>query len=318
MPFQSEIIKQEARKCGFDLCGIAPTKLLKLEKERFEKALARNYHAKKTYLERDINKRFDPESLLKNCKSVIVCGFNYNMQKPETIDKPLLVKKKLSPIKEYKISQFAQIIDYHIFIKEKLEDMACGLQEKFGFFHYKTTVDSSSISEKAWAVEVGLGYYGKNGIIQTALGSFVFLGILLIDKEVDTYNEANQNSCGDCCKCLTACPTKAIVAPYYVDCNQCIASINVLKKANSFTQIAKYGWIIGCDECQNVCPNNLYAPINKEAVAMRLSFMENKNKIFYSLTAVSFDNYFKNTVIYPLKYEGLKVRLNDFITANQD
>ncbi|MCL2290169.1 MAG: tRNA epoxyqueuosine(34) reductase QueG [Bacteroidetes bacterium] len=322
MKIQSEIIKQIAHNCGFSLCGIAKSEPLTIEKERFEKALAQNFHAKKPYLERDIDKRFHPELLLENCKSVIVCGFNYNMRdavcdtrcavcgvRCATVGAQNLVPSKTDT---RKISQYAQIKDYHVFMKEKMEKLAQRLQEEYGAFNYKTTIDSSAISEKAWAVQTGIGYYGKNGIIQTSVGSFIFLGTLLIDKEVDEYDAPNQNSCKNCSKCIAACPTNAIVDPYYVDCNQCITHITLNKNETDFTRVAKYGWLIACDVCQNVCPNNANAPINEEAMARQVSFLENKDEIFDTLTPESFEDNFKSTILYQFKYEGLKKRLEDF------
>jgi len=314
MKMTSQIIKQEVHKYGFALCGIAKSEPLTIDKERFEKALLQNFHAKKEYLERDIDKRFHPELLLENCKSVVVCGFNYNMGY-------VVEAKNILPSGERrrekgegrKISQYVQIKDYHVFMKEKLEKLVKELQEKFGDFNYKTTIDSSAISEKAWAVQAGIGYYGKNGIIQTSFGSFIFLGTILIDREVDVYDTPNQNSCGDCSKCIAACPTKAIVVPYYVDCNQCITNITLNKNETDFTRIAQYGWLIACDICQNACPNNIHAPVNEEAVTLRASFLENKKEIFDTLTPDFFECYFKGTVIYQLKYEGLKKRLEQIM-----
>ena len=306
MPLQSDIIKQQAKNNGFALCGIAKSEPLTLEKERFEDALTHNYHAKKAYLERDIEKRFSPELLLENCKSVIVCGFNYNVCGERCAVSGVRCEER------YKIAKYAQIKDYHIFMKEKLEKLAHDLKEKYGDFNYKTTVDTSNISEKAWAVKSGIGYYGKNGIIQTQYGSFVFIGILLIDKEVDKYDAPNQNTCGDCCRCMSVCPTKAIVAPYCIDSNQCITNIVQNKHETDFTRVAASNWLIACELCQNVCPNNAHAPINEEAVALRAAFVENKNEIFDTLTPDSFERYFKDTVIYQFKYEGLKKRLEYF------
>jgi epoxyqueuosine reductase len=254
----SQTIKLLAQECGFALCGIAKAEPLIIEKEWFEKALAQNFHDGKPYLERDVEKRFQPGLLLEGCKSVVVCGFNYFTGEKEKGEK-----------EDNKIARYAQIEDYHIFMKEKLEMFAQRLQEQYGTFHYKTTVDTSPISEKAWAVRAGIGYYGKNGIIQTSFGSFIFLGILLIDKEVDEYDDPNRKTCGNCSKCITACPTHAIVNPYYVDCTQCISHINLNKKETDFWRIAQYGWIKGCDVCQEACPNNLHAPVNAEAVAIK-------------------------------------------------
>jgi len=295
-------IKQLAQECGFSLCGVAKSAPLTLEKERFENALGQNLHAQKTYLEREVDKRFHPELLLENCKSVVVCGFNYFFGENE--------EKEKREKERFKIARYAHIKDYHVFMKEKLELLAQKLQEKYGTFRYKTTVDSAAISEKAWAVQAGVGYYGKNGIIQTALGSFVFLGILLIDKEVDEYDEPNKKTCGNCNRCITACPTQAIVAPYYVDCNQCITSILGSKKETDFSRVAPHGWVVACDVCQEVCPHNFHAPVNEEAVAMRAAFVEKKQEILETLTPESFECYFKDTVIYSFKYEGLRNRVN--------
>ncbi|MDR0207199.1 MAG: tRNA epoxyqueuosine(34) reductase QueG [Bacteroidales bacterium] len=300
----SDFIKEEARKQGFALCGITKAKPLPVEKERFEKAIAQNLHANKEFLERDIDKRFHPELLLAHCKSVIVCGYNYNTQF-------LQLKSQISNFKS-QISQYAQIKDYHIFMKEKLEDLACSLQEKYGLVNYRITVDSSVISEKAWAVQAGIGYYGKNGIIQTKFGSFVYLGCLLINAEVDIYDNPNLGSCGSCRQCIAVCPTKAIVAPYQVDSNLCISNINLNKNETNFTKIAKYGWLIGCDECQNVCPNNADAPVNEKAILLRPSFVGKQEEVLANLTPDFFEHYFKETTIYKLKYEGLKKRLDDF------
>jgi epoxyqueuosine reductase len=300
MNLHSNTIKRESQKQGFHLCGIAKSEPLSIEKERFEKALAKNFHAKKTYLERDIDKRFAPELLLANCKTVVVCAFNYNTTNP-------------APHTANPISKYALVKDYHLFMKEKLENLAQELQEKYGNFNYKAAIDSSAISEKAWAVRSGIGYYGKNGIIQTQYGSFVFFGILLIDKEVDKYDEPNTNTCGNCCKCMEACPTQAIVAPYYVDCNQCITNILQNKNETNFTRMAKYGWLIACDDCQNSCPKNLHAPVNEEAVKMRASFVENQKEVLENLTLESFERYFKDTVLYQYKYEGLKKRVEDLM-----
>jgi epoxyqueuosine reductase len=297
---ESQIIKLTAQKYGFDLCGIAKPEPLSLEKDRFVKAITENYHAQKPYLERDIDKRFNPELVLEHCKSVIVCGFNYYMG-----------EGRKEQGEGYRVSKYAQIKDYHLFMKEKLENLAYVLQEKYGACNYKATIDSSGISEKSWAVKSGIGYYGKNGIIQTQFGSFVFLGILLIDKEVDRYDTPNQNNCGNCCICMETCPTHAIAKPYYVDCNRCITNILQNKNETDFSHMAKYSWLIACDECQNMCPNNAHATINTEAVALRAAFVAHQNEILSQLTPESFERYFKDTILYQYKYEGLKKRVEE-------
>jgi len=295
-------IKQIAQNNGFALCGIAKAEPLSIEQNRFEVALSQNFHAKKEYLEREVEKRFNPKLLLENCKSVVVCGFNYNMVRGKRYE----VRGK-----RYEVSQYALIKDYHIFMKEKLESVAQNLKEKYGEFNYKTTVDASGISEKSWAVRAGIGYYGKNGIIQTSVGSFVFLGLLLMDVEVDGYDTPNLKTCGNCSKCMEVCPTKAIVKPYYVDCNRCITFLNTTKNEDDFLKVAKYGWWYACDICQNVCPNTTNAPVSEEAVVMQKLSTENLTDILNNLTPDSFEHFFKETVLYKFGYEGIvsKIKL---------
>ena len=314
----ADFIKEEASKQGFALCGIAKAEPLSVEKERFKKALIQNLHANKEYLERDIDKRFQPELQLTNCKSVIVCAFNYNTQISNPKSQISNLKSQVSNLESHisnltsQISKYAQMRDYHVFMKEKLEALARSLQDKYGSFNYKITVDSSAISEKAWAVQAGIGYFGKNCIIQTTFGSFVYLGCLLIDVEVDSYDSPNLSNCGDCGRCIAGCPASAIVAPYQVDSNLCISNINLNKNETNFKKIAKYGWLVGCDECQNVCPNNANAPVNEEAISLRASFVEKQEEVLANLTPESFEQYFKDTAIYKLKYEGFKSRIVDF------
>lgn len=302
MIISTKSIKNFAKSVGFSLCGIAKAKPLFIEKERFEKALSQNLHARKPYLEREIEKRFNPELMLENCKSVIVCMFHYDANNGDS---------GMGKFWNRTISKYAQIKDYHIFMKDKLEKLAQNICVEFGKFQYKTTVDSSGISEKSWAVQAGLGYFGKNGIIQTTLGSYLYIGTLLIDKEVDNYDEPNLGSCGSCSLCIQKCPTKAIITPFCVDSNRCISNINLSKQTTDFSAIKNFGWLEGCDICQQICPNNAQILPNPEATALKAKFLQLTPEKLRNLTKEEFEFSFSETAIYQLKYEGFMKRVSE-------
>ena len=283
------IIKEKAHDLGFSFCGIAQAKELIQAKTLFKTALSANYHGKLAYLERDINTRFSPKKLLKECETVIVCLYNYytGQQIPSS----------------YQISKYAYIKDYHTFLKEKLLVLAQILQNGDKTLQYKIAVDSSNISEKNWAVEAGLGHYGKNGIFITEKGSWFFIGLLLVNQKADYYDEPLNTGCGTCDICIKSCPTGALVAPYQVDVKRCLSYQTLSSKEPDFDLLKKHPWIYGCDICQDICPKNKKPDINPEAVQNSSLFLHFQNENFENLTKDDFDRYFRGSSIFEKKYE---------------
>lgn len=279
-------LKKITLDAGFTYCGIAPVVDFSDEKKLFQDSIESGFHGNMSYLERNIAERFDIRTILPTCKSVVVVLFNYNTGK--TLQS------------SYRISRYAFVRDYHHLMKEKLEEVVEKMKEKNGDFQYKISVDSGRISEKNWAVKSGVGHYGKNGLLITPSGSFYFIGILLLDQEMDQYDEphdSDKDSCGTCQRCLEMCPTKAIIKPYVIDARKCLSYQTLSNKTPDFELIKEHSWIYGCDICQEVCPKNKKSTISELAIANSSLFLHFQDSDFENLTKEVFEAYFSNTSI---------------------
>ena len=211
-----------------------------------------------SYLHRNLKKRFDPAKLLKNAKSVICVALNYRPRSGE-----------LSADPEFRIANYALYDDYHPFMKERLFKLADFIKleapngsEGMGI-KFKACVDSVPIAERALAQRAGLGFIGKNHmLISPKLGNQILLGELITTLELipDT-PQANQ-SCGDCGKCIRACPTGALSFDGTFDARKCISYLTIESPDEIPTEHrGKLGnRIFGCDTCILACPHEMNAP----------------------------------------------------------
>jgi len=228
---------------GFGACGVAKAEALPLAVERLQLWLAVGAHAGMEYMSRNTEKRENPQLLFEGAKSVIVMMMNYKPQEVQDTSLP-------------QIAYYAYSNDYHDIIREKLKilenfiNAACPTARSRGF------VDTAPLMEKAWAVRAGLGWIGKNNLlISRKYGSFNFLAVILTDMELE-YDEPEQNDyCGNCMKCLDACPSGALCRPYFLDARRCISYHTIESKQP--VEIDTCGYLFGCDCCQKACPWNI-------------------------------------------------------------
>lgn len=261
MPLTADAIKKAAKKAGFDLCGIAEVRNFDAEQSFFRHWLARGYAEGLEYLGRNVEKRFSPSLLVEGARSVIVCAVSYKSDVDPT------------PDCNTKVASYARNRDYHKTIKEMLAAMAVDIKEVCGEFSFRAFTDSAPVAEKRWAVEAGLGWIGRNKLLVTPdFGSFVLLGELIVDAAVDVYDEPyGGNGCGDCVRCIAACPNTAITADGGIDTRRCISRITVEKETESLPEnVTLNGWVFGCDECQLACPYNAKAPVASNPAFMTL------------------------------------------------
>ena len=280
----SEKIKNFAIQLGFHACGISKADLLAEDAFLLEKWLAQNHEGEMAYMRNHIEKRTDPRLLVENAKSVISVLLNYYPEKP------------LQTEDQYKISKYAYGTDYHFVLKDKLTELLSFIEEICGKRTARIFVDSAPVLDKRWAQKSGLGWIGKNTcLITKEQGSFFFIGEIIIDLELDA-DKPIEDYCGSCTKCLNACPTNALVAPYRLDARKCISYLTIENKEeipdrfkNSFNN-----WIYGCDICQDVCPWNKKAIttlIPEFKPSIELSQM--KIKIGKTLKKENLTNYLK-------------------------
>lgn len=292
----STIIKQEAKRLGFDFCGISKAEFLEEEAPRLEKWLSENKHGKMEYMENHFDKRLNPTVLVDDAKSVVSLLYNYFPEQQQNPDSP-------------KISKYAYGLDYHDVIKDKLKEFLFTLKEKIGDVNGRAFVDSAPVLDKAWAKKSGLGWIGKNSnLINKQQGSFFFIAELIMDLDLE-YDGEIKDYCGTCTKCIDACPTSAIVEPYVVDGSKCISYFTIeLKEAipNDFKDKMD-NWIFGCDVCQDVCPWNSFSEFHHEPKFNNTTGFLNFNTAdWHQLNEEVFSTVFKGSAVKRTKYNGLK------------
>ena len=292
----TQLIKQECKRLGFDYCGISKAGFLEEEAPRLETWLNKGMQGKMGYMERHFDKRLDPRLLVDNAKSVISLLLNYYPEKKQTIA-------------DYKISKYAYGEDYHEVIKEKLEELLRFIKQKIGDVNGRAFVDSAPVLDKAWAKKSGLGWIGKNAnLINKQSGSFYFIAELIIDLDLE-YDNAIKDYCGTCTKCIDACPTGAIVEPYVVDGSKCISYFTIELKENIPDDVKGKmdNWVFGCDVCQDVCPWNSFSiPHQEKKFEPIPHLLDMTKRDWEELNENTFSRVFKNSAVKRTKFSGLK------------
>jgi epoxyqueuosine reductase len=245
----SDSIKTKAKELGFTTCGIARAEpVSEIQQNRFNSWIAEGYHGQMHYMTNHFQKRMDPAKLVEGARSVICLALNYH-QKNHQHHHSL-----------YRISQYAAGVDYHYVIKDKLSKLVEFIREQHPVENYRIFTDSAPVYERYWAIRAGLGWTGKNAcLIIPGAGSYFFLAEVILDLELEYDQPFEKNHCGNCTRCLDACPTRAITAPGVIDARRCISYLTIEKKDDipeEFHQ-SLCGNIFGCDICQEVCPFNV-------------------------------------------------------------
>lgn len=292
----TQIIKSLARDSGFYECGISPAERLINEAERLQEWIELKYHGEMQYIFNRYKSRIDPQELLPGAKSIISLMYSYCP--------PI----HPSPRSKFLISKYAYGRDYHRVIRSILKKMVTQMKMKIGDFNYRLCVDSAPIMEKVWAMKSGLGWIGKNTcLINEEKGSFFFLSEILTDLELE-YDISAIDKCADCQKCIDACPTGALIAPYLLDARHCISYLTIENKNEMPAEMAgSYrGWIFGCDICQDVCPFNKKGPTHNEPqFNPKPLIFSMTNNDWRQLTREEYDKLFSGSAVRRAGYDGL-------------
>jgi len=309
-----EQVKELALDCGFDLCGIAslssPPPVLK----EIETWLARGRQADMGWMERQAEKRQNPQLVLPGAQSLICVALVYNTDAPYSTDVfPMHDGVQTRPEgNENKgwISRYAWGDDYHKVMARKLDNLETALRENIdGQARYRSYCDTGPISEKVWAAAAGLGWQGKNtNLINQRVGSWFFLAEILTTLNLEP-DAPGLDHCGTCTRCLDACPTQAFPRAYELDAARCISYLTIEKRGDlpdEFLQSLGAN-VYGCDICQDVCPWNGKRVLGREtAFESRPGLMNPELSDLKNLDDAGFAARFKGSPIKRTKAAGLR------------
>lgn len=296
----SQQIKDYALSLGFDACGICKAEAVRSEdREHFQEWTQSDYHAGMEYMARNTDKRLDPQLLVENARSIICVALNYypSIKQPET---------------HPQFAYYAYGKDYHDIVKEKLNLLFSYVRSLVPTVSGRCFVDTAPVLERYWAAQAGLGFIGKNSLlIIPKKGSFFFLGELIVDIDLQ-YDTPLDLSCGNCTRCLDACPTHAIINPKVIDSNKCISYQTIENKGDIDEHIIPHlsNRFYGCDICQLVCPWNRYArPHSTGEFNPSQAFLDLSAEKIENLTEEEYRSIFKGSAVKRAKFSGLQRNL---------
>jgi epoxyqueuosine reductase len=277
-------IKARARELGFDPVGIAPASPAD-DFERLRAWLARGFAGEMDYLPRLADARRHPSAVLPEVRSVVMVGMSYEpgvrSQESGVRNQGSGVRGQGSGVREGgpavaltpdsclltpvrgRVARYARGPDYHDVLRGRLKQLLAWLCGERPECRGRCVVDTAPLLERDFARRAGLGWVGKNTmLISKRLGSYLFLGALLVDLELAADEPFTARHCGTCTACLDACPTQAFAGPYQLDARRCVSYLTI-ELRHDVPEELRPGlgdWVFGCDVCQEVCPWNRKAP----------------------------------------------------------
>ncbi|MDD3080188.1 MAG: tRNA epoxyqueuosine(34) reductase QueG [Paludibacter sp.] len=295
-------IKKSALEIGFDACGIAAAEELRDDAVFLKSWLDAGKNGEMHYLERNFEKRINPQIMVSGCKSVVVVLLNYFPEQQQPSNAPRIARYAYSET------------DYHSVIKQKLQLLENTIVEKYGEGavnknYQHSFVDSAPVLERRWAQRAGLGWIGRHTqLIAPGIGSYCFIGVLMLNVETK-YDRSVENRCGKCTRCVDACPTKALNGRS-LDARLCISYQTIEKKTEVDEAIKPKlsGCTLGCDICAEVCPwNRKWAkPHQHEALKPVSEILEWEGEKWSGLSEEEFNRMFKYSAVKRAGYEKMK------------
>ncbi len=282
-------IKRRAAELGLDACGITaayPTR----HADFFRDWAARDQAGEMAWLTRDPDRRGDPRLVLPGARSLIVGGLNYWQPTPGG---------------RGRIARYALGEDYHEVLLEKLRTLADEISAQGAAA--KVYVDTGPVLEKPLAQRAGLGWQGKSTmLINRSRGPWLLLGEIITTLDLDP-DAPETDHCGSCSRCLDACPTRAITAPYQLDARRCIAYLTIELKGSIPEELRPLigDRVYGCDECLDVCPWNRFAETTREARFLAGPETALDLRAMLEMTNTEFKRRFARSPILRVKRRGL-------------
>jgi epoxyqueuosine reductase len=305
-------IKEQAHALGFELAGIAAATPAD-GFDRLRAWLVQGFAGEMAYMDRYAEPRRHPSSILPEVRSVVMVGMNYN---PGVTDQERDADSSISG----RIARYARGADYHDILRGRLKQLLAWIQQEEPNCRGRAVVDTAPLLERDFARRAGLGWFGKNTmLINKRLGSYFFLGALLLDLELSADPVHETSHCGTCTACLDACPTKAFPAPGQLDSRRCISYLTIELRGPIPEELREQmgDWLFGCDVCQEVCPWNRKAPPGTEPAFRPVPDLEAAGPVeLLSLSDAEFRRRFGGTALTRTRRRGL-LRNAAIVLGNQ-
>lgn len=302
----SSFIKEEAKRLGFFACGMA--KALPVDEEvarGYQRWIAKGYEAGMQYMANNMDKRLDPRLLVPGVKTIVSVALNY-------------APRKTLPASGYQLAAYALGLDYHELMKERLRTFAESISpiplpphgQTEGDNLVRCFCDTAPVLERYWAMKSGLGWIGKNHqLIIPHAGSMFFLGEVFLPFEVDVYDKPMTSRCGNCHRCLDACPTHAITEKAEFESDKCL-SYQLIENRGELSSEAKAAMgntIYGCDRCLAACPWNRFSiPTTEPSLQAKPELLAMTKEDWHNLSVDDYRKLFKGSAVKRVKFEGLK------------
>ncbi len=290
-------IMQYALALGFCAAGCAPLTAMDDAAGKLDRMIKEQRHGSMRYLERQRETRRDPAGLLPGARTILCAALPYHHP------------GKAQPVA--RISRYAVIADYHRVVREKLQQLLDFIRHHHqGAVNAAIAVDSAPVFEKAWAEKAGIGHIGNNTLcIVPGRGSYIFLGEILLDIDLDSHPKNIPHPCRNCDRCIRACPTGALTAPGTIDARRCISYLTVEHKEpftpEEETMIGDH--LFGCDICQEICPHNQdIQAYNNAAFPVLECLLGITPEAILELTRSQFKTLFAGTPVYRTGINRLK------------
>lgn len=289
-------IKTEALRLGFDVCGIAPASPVSSQvADEVNRWVADGNYGTMAYMERNSEKRLNPCLLVEGCKSIISVALNY-------------YPGDNSCEECMHLSRYARGADYHKVVKDKLYLLLQSINS-VAECKGRPFCDSAPVLERYWAVQAGLGWVGRNRqLIIPKAGSHFFLGELLVDIELDYDTPFDKSYCGNCRKCIDACPGGAL-SPTGIDARKCLSYLTIEHRGELPENLGEKmkNCFYGCDACLKACPHNRFAiPTREEAFHSPEKLSQMSDDDWLSLSEEEYSNLFSHSAVERCGYSQLK------------
>jgi epoxyqueuosine reductase len=290
-------IKNEARHLGFDLAGIAPAGPAD-GFDRLRAWLDQGFAGEMDYMHRLADARRHPTSILPEVRSVVMVAMNYTPV-PEDAGSACAAR----------VARYARGPDYHDVLRQRLNALLGWVQAEAPGCRGRGVVDTAPLLERDFARRAGLGWFGKNTmLLNKRLGSYFFLGALLLDLDLRPDPPHQTAHCGTCTACLDACPTQAFPVPGQLDSRRCISYLTIELRTDIPVELREPlgDWLFGCDVCQEVCPWNHKAPATTDPIlTTRPDLIAIDPVELLGLSDEEFRRRFRGTALWRAKRRGL-------------